>query len=115
MCIEVDVRIEGDGFISWTKTGMSLINCETNLILTCVIKSIVINQTTTIELTDTKLHVPVVTDNAKLLQQLKSNFKRTTNWNKCQFNETTQVQNEYLDYLIDPSFQGVNGFLPNHI
>ena len=98
MCIEVDVRIEGDGFISWTKTGMSLINCETNLILTCVIKSIVINQTTTIELTDTKLHVPVVTDNAKLLQQLKSSSKRTTNWNKCQFNETTQVQNEYLDY-----------------
>ena len=38
------------------------------------------------EITDTKLYVPVVTlstqDNAKLLQQLKSGFKRTINWNK---------------------------------
>ena len=38
------------------------------------------------EITDTKLYVPVVTlstqDNAKLLQQLKSDFKRVVNWNK---------------------------------
>ena len=39
-------------------------------------------------ITDTKLSVPVVTlstqDNAKLLQQLKSSFQRTINWNKYQ-------------------------------
>ena len=37
------------------------------------------------KITDTKLYVLVVTlstqDNAKLLQQLKSSFKRTINWN----------------------------------
>ena len=41
---------------------------------------------TTFAITDTKLYVPVVTlsneDNAKLLQQLKSGFKRTISWNK---------------------------------
>ena len=40
------------------------------------------------KITAIKLHVPVVTlsaqDKAKLLQQLKSGFKRTINWNKCQ-------------------------------
>ena len=40
------------------------------------------------KITDTKLYVPVVTlstqDNAKLLQLLKSGFKRTINWNKYQ-------------------------------
>ena len=44
------------------------------------------NQATTFAITDTKLYVTVVTlsaqDNAKLLQQLKSGFKDTINWNK---------------------------------
>ena len=44
------------------------------------------NQGATFSITDTKLYVPVVTlqteHNAKLLQQLKSGFKRTINWNK---------------------------------
>ena len=47
-------------------------------------------------------------DNAKLLQQLKSGFKRTINWNKYQIKVSTEKQNQYLDFLIDPSFQGVN-------
>ena len=37
-------------------------------------------------ITDTKLHVPVVTfsteNDKKLLEQLKSGFKRTVKWNK---------------------------------
>ena len=33
---------------------------------------------------------------------------RTVNWDKYQPKVTTQVQNLYLDYLIDPSFQLVN-------
>ena len=57
-------------------------------------------------------YVPVVTlstqDNAKLLQQLKSGFKRTISWNKYQSDPKTCAQNLYLDPLIDPSFQGVN-------
>ena len=93
---------------------MSLINCEVNLILTwskdCVISSAA--GETKFKITDTKLYVPVVTlstqDNAKLLQQLKSGFKRTINWNKYESNIKTFAQNRYLNHLINPSFQGVN-------
>ena len=63
-------------------------------------------------ITDTKIYVPVLTvstqDNAKLLEQLRSGFKRTINWNKYQPKISTERQNQYLDFLIDPSFQGVN-------
>ena len=56
--------------------------------------------------------VPVVTltiqDNVMLLQQLKSGFTHTINWKKYQSKTTTQVANRHLDYLIDPSFQGVD-------
>ena len=65
-----------------------------------------------IKITETKLYVLVVTlstqDNAKLLQQLKSGFKRTINWNKYESNIKTFAQNRYLNHLISPSFQGVN-------
>ena len=63
-------------------------------------------------ITDTKLYVPVVTssteDNAKLLEQLKSGFKRTINWNKYKPKVTSKQQKRYLDFLINPGFQGVN-------
>ena len=46
------------------------------------------NEVATFSTTDTKLYVLFVTsstqDNAKLLEQLKSGFKRTINWNKYQ-------------------------------
>ena len=95
---------------------MSLINCEINLILTwsenCVISSG--NGVTKFAITGTKLYVSIVTlsskDNTKLLQQLKSGFRRTINWNKYQSKISTERPNQYLDYLIDPSFQGVNRF-----
>ena len=61
---------------------------------------------------DTKLYVTVVTlsiqDNAKLLEQLKCRFRVTINWSKYQSKVTMQIRNQYLDYLIDPCFQGVN-------
>ena len=61
---------------------------------------------------DAKLYVPVVTlstqDNSKLLQGFTTCFKRTITWNKYQSKMTTQTQKQYLDYLIDPSFQEVN-------
>ena len=69
----------------WRILEMPLINCEINLILTWPQTSFIrdapiANQIPTFELTDTN-HVPVVTlptqDNAKLLYQLKSSFKRT--------------------------------------
>ena len=69
-------------------------------------------QVTTFSITDTKHYVLVVTlstqDNTKLLDQLKHGLKRTNNWNKYQSKISTGRQNPYLDYLINPSFQGVN-------
>ena len=71
----------------------------------------VADQVIAFSITDAKLYVSIVTlstqDNAKLLQQLKSGFKRTINWNKYQSNISTERPNQNLDYLIDPSFQGV--------
>ena len=69
----------------WRTLEMPLINCEINLILTwsssCVIVSTdIANQVATFEITNAKLYVPAVTlstqENVKLLQQLKSGFKR---------------------------------------
>ena len=45
-----------------------------------------------------------------MLQQFKSGYKCTTNCNKYQSNVTKQARNSYSDFLIDPSFQGVNRF-----
>ena len=60
---------------------------------------------------DTKFYVPVVTlstqYNVKLLQKLKSGFKRTINWNKYHSKVTAQTQKQHLDYLIDLGFNGV--------
>ena len=46
-------------------------------------------------------------DNAKL-QQLTLVFRQTTNWNRYQLKVLKQAQNQYIDYLIGTSFQGVN-------
>ena len=76
----------------WRTLQMPLINCEINLIITwsknCVISNAAANQDTTFAITDTKKYVSVVTlsanDIGKLLEQSKSGFKRTINWNKYQ-------------------------------
>ena len=66
----------------------------------------------TFKITDTKLYVPVVTlskeNDAKLLEQLKTGFKRTIKWNKYRSQMTIQPQNNNLNYLIDPTFTNVN-------
>ena len=62
--------------------------------------------------TETKAYVPVVTlsiqDNAKLLPQLKSDFKRTLNWNKYLAKPELLRRNPNLNHLVEPSFQAVN-------
>ena len=78
-----------------------LINCGINLIQTwsnsCVICNGDADQTATFSITTTKLYVPLVVlstdDNGKLLQQLKSSFKHTINWNKYQSKTTIQAPN----------------------
>ena len=93
---------------------MPLINCEVNLELTWSRDCVITNSTREgkFAITERKLYVPVVTlstqDNANLLQQLKSSFKRIINWNKYESSVKTFAQNRYLNYLINPSFQGVN-------
>ena len=98
----------------WRTLEIPLINCEVNLILTWSSTCVITNSTGAgrFATTDTKLFVPVVTlstqNNAKLLQQLKSGFKRTTNWNKYQSDPKIYTQNRYLNHLVDSSFQEAN-------
>ena len=96
---------------------MPLINCEISLQLkwskNCIlVAGTVANKNPSFEINDTKLYVPVVTlstqENIKLLKQLESSFKRTINWNKYLAETTNQARSRYVDYLTDPSFQGVN-------
>ena len=44
----------------------------------------------------------------KLLEKLKSVFKRTVKWNKDQSQISVQSNNNNLNYLIDPTFTNVN-------
>ena len=79
---------------------MLLINCEINLILTwsedyISISGIIDMQVPKFSITDVKLYVPVVNlstqENVKELDQLKSGFKRTINWNEYQSKVSIQA------------------------
>ena len=67
----------------WRNLEMSLTDFEINLILTWSSTCVITNSTGEgrFRITETKRYVPVITlstqDNAKLLQQLKSGFKRS--------------------------------------
>ena len=68
----------------------------------CVISSA--TGATKFKITDTELYIPVVTlstqDNEKLLQQLKSGFKRTINWNTYQPKVAPERRNQNFLILI---------------
>ena len=96
---------------------MTLIHCQVNLILTWSSTCVITNSTGagTFQITETKLYVPVVTqdtlstqDSSKLLQQLKLDFKRTVNWNKYLSKPELLAQNSNLNHFVEPSFQGAN-------
>ena len=59
-----------------------------------------------------KLYVPVVALSAKndnkLLEQVKTGFKRTIKWNKYRSEMSNQTKNNNLNYLTDPIFTNVN-------
>ena len=99
---------------SWRTLEMPLINCEVNLILTGLSTCLITNSTGvgTFSITDTKLYDPAVTlstqDNSKLLQQLKSDFKRVINWNKYLSKPDLLRRNPNLSQLVEPSIQGIN-------
>ena len=116
----------------WRSLNIPLINCEVELILTWFKNCVLIDKITRdadynidlnvreinnpedaiFQITDKKLYVPVVTlskeSDIKLLEQLKSGFKRTVKWNKYRSQMTIQPQNNNLNYLIDPTFTNVN-------
>ena len=105
---------------SWRTLQMLMINYEIYLILTCSAHCVISegNRVTDFSITDTKLYVPVVTlstqDNTKLLQQLKSGFKRTINWNIYQ-SKVTENGNQHLDYLIGPTYQRLNRLFEEYL
>ena len=88
---------------------------HSNLSANCVISNANVSQVRTTLIIDTKRYVPVVTlsiqDNGKILEQLKLGFKRTINCSRYHSKvEPLNALNSYLDFLINPSFQGVNRF-----
>ena len=66
----------------------------------------------TFKLKDTKLYVPIFTlstkDDNKLLERLKTGFKRTIKWNKYRSEMTTKTKMNNLNCLIDPTFNKIN-------
>ena len=93
----------------WRIFEIPLINCEINFFLNWSADSFIIDtptatQVPTFVITDTKPYVAFVIlrtqDNAKLLKQSKSGFKRTINWNKYQSKVTTERQNFYYYFYF---------------
>ena len=116
----------------WRSLDILLINCEVELILTWSKNCVLINKLTAdadygadpivyeidnpenalFQIADTKLFVPVVTlskeNHIKLLEQLKTGFKKTIKWKKYRLQMSIQSNNHNLNYLIDPTFTNVN-------
>ena len=130
--VEIAVPLKDLGNF-WNTLNIPLINCEVSLRLTwsenCVITTLekrlvaaaqgdnleVCDDSptnATFKIRDTKLYVPVVTlsaeNNNKLLEQLKTRFKRTFAWNKYKSEMSNQAKNNNLNCLIDPTFTNVN-------
>ena len=68
------------------------------------------NQSPTFTITDKSFYFFTLStqDNAKLLPQLKSSFKRTINWNIYLTKPELLLRNQNLNDLIELSFQGEN-------
>ena len=118
----------------WKTLDIPFINCEVSLSLTWSINcgltdmithaivpakgnvpeipAIAAPTNATFKITDPELYVPVVTLSAenynKLLELLKTRFKRTVKWNKYRSEMPNQAKNNSLNYLIDPTFTNVN-------
>ena len=93
---------------------MPLINCkvylELNWIEGCILSSA--GDSAKFAITDTKLHVPIVTlstkDSANLAKQLNEGFKRSVYWNSYETKPAKVIeQGKNIYELLNASFQGV--------
>ena len=100
-----DITIEGDNDANKRNKNLTFKNNAPFINCISKINGVKIDN---IKITDTKLYVPVVTlskeNDTKLLEKLKTGFKRTKKWNKYRSQMTAQPQNNNLNYLIDPTF-----------
>ena len=102
----------------WRSLEMPLINCkvylELNWIEGCILSSA--GDSTKFAITDTKLHVPIVTlstkDSANLAKQLNEGFKRSAYWNSYETKPAKVTEKgKNLYGLLNASFQGVKRLL----
>ena len=106
----------------WRTLNIPLINCEIELILTwskyCALADMTVRAARNnndppailartgleFQITDTKLCIPVVTlskeNDKKLLEQLKSGFKRTLKWNKYRSQKTVQSNSNLFKVTV---------------
>ena len=113
----------------WRSLEMPLINCKVELLLkwieNCVLTTAEIGanadatgaDSATLEVTDVRLYVPVVTlsaeDNVKLVKQLNEGFKRPVYWNKYKVTHNKVVEiaaanaEKHIRELLDSSYEGV--------
>ena len=103
----------------WRTVDITLINCEVSLTFTRTENCVITNKAyrkadhetavvridnpinAAFQIRDTKLYVPVVTlsteNDKKLLEKLRTRFKRTIKWNKHKSEMTNQTKNNNLD------------------
>ena len=113
----------------WNSLSIPLVNCEVSLALAWSAKCLFISMekrilvvgqqirndsptNATFAITDYTFYVPVITLSAendnKLLEQLKTRFKRTIKWTKHRSEGFNNTKNNNLNYLINPTFTKVN-------
>ena len=98
----------------WRSLEVPSINCkvylELNWIEDCILSSA--GNSAKFEITDAKLHVPIVTlstkDSANLTKQLNEGFKRSVYWNSYETKPAKVIEKgKNLYELLNTSFQGV--------
>ena len=112
----------------WQSSEMPLINCKIHLELSWTKNCVMYgddayaadddnnNRATTLEITNTKLYVPIITvsakDNVNFTKQLNEGFKRLVYWNAYKAKIETKKADENLTrFYLDASFQGVERLL----
>ena len=107
----------------WRSLELPLIFCDVELELrwkkNCILVDNIVGNAVDVNITggefiieNAKLYVPAITlennDNVKFLDNLKSGFKREVEWNEYESKDVNIAPGNYINHLVNPSFQGVN-------